>query len=336
MFYAFLALIFLLILLFTPTVYKVYERCYYPVLRAPTQEISLNCLNLLIVSLATSSLYAVSGGSIMSIIKPTRFDSTFFLYGAAVGSIIFFSGRIWALHRTHSFAQSNLFTAIIIFSTYCALFLFYPDYSTKISDEIIKVSKDQLSLLAIVFAFAFTAALLSELFGYFNDFILKENSLVSFSLFRQQIEYFERYERIRNEDVFCHKVEKEINLAILNSINCKKVLTIYWLTANGYPRVKEIIMKFKLKYPEIIELKILAHESEDNRFSLMDIPTDIIKYTQTDGALRLIIIGNRMSFMGVQMGLNRHSHFPDYVILMTNKIRVSELKTNFCHCWENS
>jgi|WetSurMetagenome_2_1015567.scaffolds.fasta_scaffold09787_5 hypothetical protein len=330
-----IALICLLILLFTPIVYKVYESCYYPLLRAPQNEVSLNLLSILIISLCTTCLYAITGGSLVYILKPSEFDSKVFLYGAFLGSIVFFAGRVWALNRTHSFAQSNLFLSIIIFSSFTSLLLFFRGYGTMISDKIMKVSEDQLNLLAILFLFATISAVLSELFGNLSDFILKKKSIVSYSLLRQQIEHFEKYERIRDQQAICNRIKEELRIAISLHNGLQKPLKVLWCTANGDQRIKDIISDYVTEYKNKIDFRIIAHDSGYCRANLESVPKESIKYIDSDDSFRFVIIGNYIAFLGIQMGPNRHDHFPDYVMLMTNKYRVGKLDKDFEYLWSD-
>jgi len=296
------ALLFLVML--TPFARKAYQRTYFPVIRPPLSDILSNILILLTVGVAFSFLYASTGGGVSFVLKQSFTSITPLEAGAFSGAFLFAAARIWALFYSHSFARSLYFTAILVVSMALTAGLFFPNAITQIADDIMKRGSDDLSLLPRCLLFGVLAASLSEVTAPIMDLFVAQGPSVPFSLVREQLESFENYPRLRGPRNYQNRIREAITDAVLD-LEKGETLLIRWLSANTAPVVRTIIedaTQHARTQGKDIVVEILAHSSDRNKKHLRDFNTATIKYFDVSGSFRLILVGNAVAFLGVQMG----------------------------------
>lgn len=328
----------LILVMLTPFARKAYQRTYFPVIRHPISDISSNILILLTVGVAFSFLYASTGGGVSFLLTRSFVALTPLEAGAFSGAFIFAAARIWALFYSHSFARSLYFTAILVVSMAITVGVFFPGAWTVITDDIIKRGSDDLSLLPKCLFFGVAGASLSEMAAPIMDLFVAQGPSVPFSLVREQLESFENYPRLRGKQNYLKRIEIELTRAVVK-LNLGETLSVKWLSGNASPEVRTIIdgtiQAARRKKCDIV-VDVLCHSAARNKENLKDFDDVNIKYFDVSGSIRLILIGNSVALLGVQMGRDRQEHTPDYFMVVSDFIRISQLHLIFDKCWELS
>jgi hypothetical protein len=333
-----LALGLLFLFSLSPVARRAYERCYYPIVRPPTTELWINLMSLFTVALVLVFLYANTGGGLSFLVKGSFANPEALKTGALVGAFVFSAARTWALIHSQEFAKSLYFSAILAVSGFLSIGVFYRETWTTISDEISKSGSDELKLLPFCLFFALAAVALSETFAIVMDVLFSDSKWVPFTLARQQLESFENYPRLRWRGKMLRQMRSELDEPLHQSRITHKPLTIKWLTTNASTEIREAIEdRVRInasRHGPAPTIQVLCYDDDDkeNRRTLEEFDA-AKRYFRSGGNFRLLLYGNSVAFLGIQMGKNRHQHFPDYVMVIKEPIRLGVLKVMFDNCW---
>ena len=334
----------IIVLFFIPTMHRLFEKSYHPAFRPPYTFMWKDLLALLIVGMLFSFLYAVTGGGIEDVFQKITANtlkniveseiersSINLKYSVIIGAFIFGSSRLWSMYKNHHASEFVFFTTLILFSSILTICVLSSNNLTIISDTILKRNVDDISLLPFTFFVVSISILTTEMLARFGDTFVKQNPCIPYSLIRSQFEGFENYPRITSIAEMILQIESE--LKIIESIKEKdKKIHISWLTTNTSDQIINVLKKHNIPNDDF-HLKIISHQSDKNKSSLIDFNQKIKKFANFDGSLRLFIIGNRVAFLGVQMGYHRQEENPDYIIVIREPTRIGNFISIFRSCW---
>lgn len=331
-----LALTLVFVSMLTPFVRKAYQRTCYPVFRPPHTEILINSFLLITVALVFSFLYAATSGGIVLLVRGPIDSSKPLLAGAVSGAFVYGAARLWALFYSHSFARSLYLTCILTISVALSIGMISPGTITTITDDVLKRGNDNLTLLPICFLLSIVAALLPEIIVRVFDRLGLAS--VPFSLVREQLESFGSYPLLRGKERIVKAIEEQLYSAVIG-LDPGQFLDVKWLTADGWQDVRREIerwMKEGDSRGSKVNVEVLCHSTETAKENLRNFSGATVRYFRTSGNTRILLIGDRVGFVGIQMGYERHTHFPDYVMIVSDPLQIGVLKTIFKRCWEAS
>lgn len=334
-----LSLSLILFLAFLPSFNKVFEKSYHPIIRKPIDHSLRDLLALICAAFAYTILYSVTGGSLEVLIKSTTNPSEHTLKTSALlGSFTFASARIWAMYKSHTIAESIYYSALMILATFISIGIISSETATQISDGILKRENDDLTLLPIAFSFSVIAAGTSELLSFIGDRFVIHKKCIPYSLVRSQLEVFENYPRLRNMNAFCWHLDKSFQAALGSTRKHKNPIPVIWLTTNASEKVFNVVKKYcPLGHSKTADfsLRVISHDTDNNRFVFNTVNDDFKRFSRFDGSTRLLIIGDRIAYLGIQIGEDRHKENPDYILIIEEPTRISRLKTMFEECWKS-
>lgn len=328
----------LLIISLSPFYHKAFEKCYHPVLRRPASTSLRDALALIILSFGFTFLYAVSSGSVSNLVNGNIPARETLLTGALLGTLVFGAARIWALFYSHSFAQSIYFSTVLAIAAYLSIGFFFSDVPTFLADSILKGDRDDLRLLPQIFGYSFIGWGVSEVLSKISDkWFVSDASIISYSLVREQLEIFEHYPRISDRSEVIIRMRRELQRAMKRCNSKGEQLIIRWLSGNASPEVRteiQLAVNGISKDIPVPIIRIICHRNENNIADLANFPFADTHYFEFSGSTRLLIIQSSTTFLGIQMGGERHEYFPDYVFVIKDPIRISQQIAIFDNCWE--
>jgi len=213
-----------------------------------------------------------------------------------------------------------------------------PGTITTITDDVLKRGNDNLTLLPICFALSIVAALLPEIIVRLFDRLGLAS--VPFSLVREQLESFGSYPLLRGENRIVSAIKGQLYSAVIN-LDPGQSLDVKWLTADGWKDVRREIAESITEGAgrgSKVNVEVLCHSTETamENPNLKNFSGATVRYFRTSGNTRLLLIGDQVGFVGIQMGYERHKHRADYVMIVSDPLQIGLLKTLFKGCWEAS